>query len=212
MMTVFWFIFVAAAAYIIGSLNYSIIVSNAFTHSDIREKGSGNAGSTNMMRNFGWKAGVVTLCTDFLKTFAVTNGAWSIFVIFDNMEYARTAVAVAGLFCAVGHCFPVFFKFKGGKGVAVGGMTILMVDWRCFMVVVAAFLICVLLTRHVSLGSIMGAAAFPISLFFLLDFTVVANIISFAAATVLAVMVIAMHHKNIVRLIKGTESKISFKK
>ena len=211
MITTLWFVFISVAAYIIGSLNYSIIVSSVFTESDIRSKGSGNAGSTNMMRNYGWRAGVVTLCTDFLKTFAVTNGAWSIFHLYAP-EYAQTAVAVAGFFCAVGHCFPVFFKFKGGKGIAVGGMTILMVDWRSFLIVVAMFLIFTSISRYVSLGSIMGAVSFVVSLFFFLDFTKTCDIITYVFTAALVIMVIFIHRNNIVRIVKGTESKISFKK
>ncbi len=201
----------AVIAYIVGSLNYSIIVSNVFTKTDIRTKGSGNAGSTNMMRNYGWKAGVITLITDFIKTIAITNGAWSVFIQMFP-EYARTAVAVAGLFCAVGHCFPVFFNFKGGKGVAVGAMTILMVDYRCFIVTVSLFLLFVSIFRFVSLGSIMGALSFPISLAFIVDFSNTADIVTYVCSTVLVVMVVLLHSENIVRLFKGTESKISFKK
>jgi len=201
----------AVIAYIVGSLNYSIIVSNVFTKTDIRTKGSGNAGSTNMMRNYGWKAGVITLITDFIKTIAITNGAWSVFIQMFP-EYARTAVAVAGLFCAVGHCFPVFFNFKGGKGVAVGAMTILMVDYRCFIVTVSLFLLFVSIFRFVSLGSIMGALSFPVSLAFIVDFSNTADIVTYVCSTVLVVMVVLLHNENIVRLFKGTESKISFKK
>ena len=170
----FWFVFVAVVGYFVGSLNYSIIVSRIFTDSDIRSKGSGNAGSTNMMRNHGWKAGVLTLCVDFMKTFAVCNGAWSIFIL-TNPEYAQTASAIAGFFCALGHCFPVFFGFRGGKGVAVGGLTILMIDWRCFIVTILLFLIFAALFRYVSLGSIMGALSFPVSLPFFIDFSITAR-------------------------------------
>lgn len=210
-MIYFWFVFVAVVGYFVGSLNYSIIVSRIFTDSDIRSKGSGNAGSTNMMRNHGWKAGVLTLCVDFMKTFAVCNGAWSIFIL-TNPEYAQTASAIAGFFCAFGHCFPVFFGFKGGKGVAVGGLTILMIDWRCFIVTVSLFLIFAALFRYVSLGSIMGALSFPVSLAFFIDFSKPFDIVTYVFACMLVALVVSLHYQNIGRLFKGTESKLSFHK
>lgn len=202
---------VAVIGYLIGSLNYSILFSRVFMNDDIRSKGSGNAGTTNMLRNYGWKVGAITLVTDFLKTYAVTLTAWSLCIRYAP-EYARTAVALAGLFCAIGHCFPLYFGFKGGKGVAVGGMTILMVDIRCFIVVIAIFLICVLVFRYVSLGSIMGALSFAVSLAFIVDFTKPQDIATYIFACLLVILVVSLHHKNIVRLFKGNENKISFKK
>lgn len=204
-------IFVAVAAYFIGSLNYSIIFSTVFMKNDIRTKGSGNAGSTNMLRNYGWSAAVITLFTDFMKTIVATLGAWAVFILIFP-AFAQTATAVAGFFCAVGHCFPVFFGFKGGKGVAVGAMTILMVDVRSFIIVVLIFLLLVALFRYVSLGSVAGAAAFPASLAFFTDFSIVSDAAVFVFASLLAVMVILLHAPNIVRLFKGEESKIKFKR
>ena len=205
------FLLVAIAAYVIGSFNYSIILSTVFMNADIRSKGSGNAGSTNMLRNYGWSAGAITLLTDFMKTIVATLGAWSVFYRFFP-EYAQTATAVAGFFCAVGHCFPVFFNFKGGKGVAVGAMMIMMVDFRSFLVVIAAFIILVAAFRYISLGSMAGAASFPISLAFFTDYTSVADVVTLGFAIAVAVMVISLHAPNIVRLCKGTESKISLSK
>lgn len=205
------FIIVAVVAYFIGSLNYSIIFSTVFMKNDIRTKGSGNAGSTNMLRNYGWSAAAITLLTDFMKTVVATLGAWAVFTRFFP-EFAQTATAVAGLFCALGHCFPAFFGFKGGKGVAVGAMTILMVDVRSFAVVILIFLLLVALFRYVSLGSVAGAAAFPVSLAFFTDYSSAADVATLVFATVLAVMVISLHTPNIIRLFKGQESKIKFKK
>ncbi len=213
MMVYILFPAVALIGYLIGSLNYSIMFSRVFMNTDIRSKGSGNAGSTNMLRNYGWRVGVITLATDFLKTYAATITAWALFGHFlPDSDLARTAVAVAGLFCALGHCYPVYFGFKGGKGVAVGGLTVLMVDFRCFLVVAGTFLICVALFRYVSLGSVLGATSFPVSLAFIVDFSKPQDIVTFVIATLLALLVICLHNKNIVRLFKGTETKISFKK
>ena len=210
-MIIVLFILCAVGSYFIGSLNYSIIFSTVFMKNDIRTKGSGNAGSTNMLRNYGWSAATITLLTDFMKTVVATVCAWALFIRFFP-EYAQTATAVAGLFCAVGHCFPAYFGFKGGKGVAVGAMTILMVDFRSFLAVVAIFVILVALFRYISLGSIAGAITFPSSLAFFTDYSSAADVATLVFATILAVMVVSLHYPNILRLLRGEEGKINFKK
>lgn len=202
---------VALSGYLIGSLNYSIIVSRVFIKSDIRSKGSGNAGSTNMLRNYGWAAGVITLFTDFMKTMVATMGAWVAFMK-TFPEYVGIATAIAGFFCAVGHCFPLYFGFKGGKGVAVGAMTILAVDYRSFVIVLLSFIVLVAIFRYISLGSMAGAAAFPISLAFFTDYAVKTEVATLVVSIIMALMVISLHYPNIIRLFKGTENKISFKK
>ena len=210
-MIVFWFAIAAICGYLVGSLNYSIIFSKIFMHSDIRSSGSGNAGSTNMMRSYGWRAGLVTLVTDFSKTFVVTIGVWAAFTL-NYPQYVQTAVALTGLCCCIGHCFPIFFKFKGGKGVAVGAITSLMVDWRCFVIIIATFLIFTAISKYVSLGSMLGAAAFPISLAFFTDYSDNMQIATFIISILVAALIIFLHRKNIVRLITGKESKLSFNK
>lgn len=210
-MMFFWFALVAIGGYLIGSLNYSIIFSKVFMHSDVRSSGSGNAGSTNMMRSFGWRAGVITLITDFSKTVVATVGAWAIFTL-NCPQWVQPAVALTGLCCCIGHCFPVFFKFKGGKGVAVGGIMSIMVDWRCGIAVFAAFLIFAAISKYVSLGSIMGAAAFPSSLAFFTDFSSRQDVTTLIIAILVAVLIIFLHRKNIVRIVTGKESRLSFKK
>ena len=210
-MMFFWFALVAIGGYLIGSLNYSIIFSKVFMHSDVRSSGSGNAGSTNMMRSFGWRAGVITLITDFSKTVVATVGAWAIFTL-NCPQWVQPAVALTGLCCCIGHCFPVFFKFKGGKGVAVGGIMSIMVDWRCGLAVFAAFLIFAAISKYVSLGSIMGAAAFPSSLAFFTDFSSRQDVTTLIIAILVAVLIIFLHRKNIVRIVTGKESRLSFKK
>ncbi len=209
MISYIWFAVIILCAYLIGSLNYSIIFSEVFTGSDIRSKGSGNAGSTNMMRNFGWKAGMITLLTDFMKAFVSTLCAWSIATLYLP-EFVQLATAFSGLFCAIGHCFPVYFKFKGGKGVAVGAVMILMTDYRCFIVALAVFLLFVSITRYVSLGSTMAGISFPVSYALIIGFDSVANKITFVLALALATMVAFLHRMNFVRIFKGKENKISF--
>ena len=206
-----WFAVAAIGGYLIGSLNYSIIFSKIFMHSDVRSSGSGNAGSTNMMRNYGWKAGLITLLTDFLKTFVATIGVWAIFIL-NYPQLVQPAVALTGLCCCIGHCFPVFFKFKGGKGVAVGAITSLMVDWRCFVIIIITFLVFTAISKYVSLGSMLGAAAFPISLAFITDFSDMCQVATFIISILVAALIIFLHRKNIVRLITGKENKLSFNK
>lgn len=209
-MTYLWFIVVAVGAYLIGSINYSIMLSEVFAGSDIRSKGSGNAGSTNMLRSFGWKAGVLTLMCDFMKAFVATLSAWAIFKMYLP-DYVRLATATAGLFCAIGHCFPLYFNFKGGKGVAVGAIMILMTDWRCFMVAIAVFLLLVLTTRYISLGSTMAGVSYPISFALIIGLNNLNDILTFILAITLAVMVLILHRQNFARLFKGKENKFSFK-
>ena len=210
-MIILWLALAAVLSYLVGSLNYSIITSEVFAGIDIRSKGSGNAGSTNMLRSFGWKAGVITLLTDFMKAFVATLATRLLFTMYLP-SYATLAAAVSGFFCAVGHCFPLYFGFKGGKGVAVGAIMILMTDPRCFAVAVSVFLILVLLTRFVSLGSTMGAVSFPISYALILGINGTKGIATFVFTVILAVMVLILHRKNFARIFKGTESKISFSK
>ena len=204
-----WFFVTAVFSYLIGSLNYSIITSQIFIGSDIRSQGSGNAGSTNMLRSHGIKAGVITLITDFMKAFVATLATRLLFLMYMP-EHATLAAAISGFFCAVGHCFPLYFGFKGGKGVAVGAIMILMTDPRCFAVAVAVFLILVAITRYVSLGSTMAGASFPISYAVMIGIHGVDGIITFVFALALAVMVFILHRNNYARIFKGTESKLSF--
>lgn len=208
---IFLWIGAAVFSYLLGSLNFSIIFSSRVLGKDVRESGSGNAGSTNMLRNYGWKVGVLTLAADFLRTFLAILCVMLIFGRFAP-EWRQLSAAVSGFCVELGHCFPVYYKFKGGKGVAVGGITTLMVDWRCFVIVVSVFIIAVALTRFVSLGSILGAAAFPCSFAFFADFSVTPGRLAFLFSVLAAALIIVLHHKNIARLCKGEESKLSFHK
>ena len=210
-MIIFWYVLTAVCAYLIGSFNYSIVVSKVFTGDDIRSKGSGNAGSTNMQRAYGWRAGLITLLVDFMKALVPTLAARLLFTMYLP-EHATLAAAVAGFFCAVGHCFPLYFGFKGGKGVAVGAIMIFMTDPRCFVVALAVFVILVAITRYVSLGSTMAGVSFPISYVCLIGASGADGIATLCLATALAVMVLVLHRKNYSRIFKGTESKISFSK
>lgn len=187
-------------SYLIGCLNTSIVYSKLKYKNDIRSEGSGNAGATNMLRSFGKVSAAITFLGDLLKVVIAVGIAW---VVYANAQELNLIKALIGLACVLGHCFPIFFRFKGGKGIASGSACILMLDWRVFLIALALFALVVLLTKYVSLGSIVGALTYPIGLL-ICGFEI--EVIIFAALT--TALVLYRHKKNIVALYKGTERKI----
>lgn len=204
---VFSSILIAIISYLLGSVNFSIILSRKIENKDIRESGSGNAGSTNMLRTYGKGIAVATMVGDMLKV-AVAIGIAHL--IFGNEIYNKNEILIksfAGFFCVLGHIFPLFFKFKGGKGVATAGGMVLLIDWRIGLILLAIFLITVAVTRWVSLGSIIMAVMYPVlTYFFYKDFTLT------VIAVVFAVIIIYKHKSNIKKIANGTENKLSFDK
>ena len=205
--------------YLLGSVNFGLIISKNKYHDDIREHGSGNAGTTNMLRTYGKRAAVLTLVGDMLK--AAVAVAFGYFVADYNVIMTNNATgatvnfvnhygaAIAGLFVMMGHMFPIFYKFKGGKGVATSGMVILMISPISFVICFAIFVIIVVGTRFVSLASCMAMILYPIVLSaFSGDNNPVAKIMS----VVMACLVVFMHRENLKRLSEGTESKLYFSK
>ena len=178
-------------SYLLGSLSLSIIVSSKLFGGDIRSMGSGNAGATNMARVFGWTAGLLTLAGDAAKAI--------IPMLIANKLAGDVGLALAGLGCILGHCFPVLHGFKGGKGVSVGGALAFGIDWRVGLAVVGSFLLGALLSKKVSVGSICGALAITISS---LIFGMSAP--KLVLAVVSMTLVILRHRPNIKRLIAGT--------
>ncbi|MBQ9162385.1 MAG: glycerol-3-phosphate 1-O-acyltransferase PlsY [Clostridia bacterium] len=197
--------------YLLGSLNFGLIISNRKYKDDIRTHGSGNAGTTNMLRTYGKGAAVATLLGDMLKAFVAVSIGYLVFDIGITLESGeiirdKIGASVAGLFVMLGHVFPCFYKFKGGKGVATAAMVVLMINPIVFAILMTIFLIIVIGTRYVSLGSVMGMMLFPIVL------TAFEGPGSAAAFSVLmALLVVWKHKENIMRLREGKESKISFK-
>ena len=141
-------------SYLFGSINFALVLAKWVYHDDIRNHGSGNAGFTNMRRVFGTKAGALTLLGDFGKTIVGVLGAMLLFG-------ANTAT-LAGIACVLGHCFPCFYKFKGGKGVAAAGTMCLILDPVVFLILIAMFILIVLSTKYLSLGSIMALVLYPL--------------------------------------------------
>ena len=204
------YIVMAIIAYAIGSVNFSVIFSRKFAGFDVREKGSGNAGTTNMLRTVGKKAAIITLVCDILK--GVVSILISILIgnIAKDVDKA-ILVQIAG-FCAVlGHTFPIFFEFRGGKGVATCLGILLLTNWKIGLICLTFGVLLIAITRMVSLGSIMAAILYPILTIFIHEnYIVDGNYVIFGI--LLGLFVVFNHRKNLQRIIRGTENKISFKK
>lgn len=206
------YILMAIIAYAIGSVNFSVILSKKMAGFDVRDKGSGNAGTTNMLRTVGKGAAALTLILDILKGLVAILIAK--YIVGNLAPEANTAILVqlAGFFVVVGHTFPMFFGFRGGKGVATSLGVLLMLNPLIGGICLVFALTVMAFTRMVSLGSIMAAILFPVLTIF-----IKANYISdgynyifFGIA--MAVLVIFNHRANLKRIYNGTENRISFKK
>ena len=209
------YIIIAIIAYAIGSVNFSVIFSKKFAGFDVREKGSGNAGTTNMLRSVGKKAAAITLICDILKGVV----AIGIAILLGNIPNINKEllVQIAGVCVILGHTFPVFFGFKGGKGVATSLGVLLLSNWQIGLICLVFALVLMVLTRMVSVGSCGAAVLFPVLTLFINEhYTVLTEgkqgNTYFIYSVILAVIVLFNHRSNIKRLLNGTENKISFSK
>ncbi|MBQ2836207.1 MAG: glycerol-3-phosphate 1-O-acyltransferase PlsY [Clostridia bacterium] len=206
------YIIVGLVAYLLGSISFSVIISKKMAGFDVREKGSGNAGATNMLRSVGKKAAALTLLGDALKGVAAILFAVIVGVIAKNSDKALL-VQVAGILVVVGHTFPIFFGFKGGKGVATSLGVLLMTNWKIGLICLVFALVLMALTKMVSMGSVGAAILFPILVLFNnTNFIVSEGSGYFIYSVILAVIVAFNHRSNIQRILNGTENKLSFKK
>ena len=205
------YIIIAIVAYLIGSINFSVILSKKMAGFDVREKGSGNAGTTNMLRSVGKKAAVITLICDILKGVVSIGIAIIVGNIVKDLDKSLL-VQIAGILVVVGHTFPIFFGFKGGKGVATSLGVILMTNWKIGLICLIFALVLMAITKMVSVGSIAAAILFPVLTIFLTDtFIVTEGSNYFIYSILLAILVAFNHRENIKRILNGTENKISFK-
>lgn len=202
-MDILKWIIIIVVGYFLGNINGAIITSKCLMHDDVRSHGSGNAGLTNYFRTYGGFQSLLVIAVDMLKcVIACVIAQWML------PENALHAKLVAALACIIGHSYPVLAGFKGGKGILCGAATGLMVDIRVFAIIMTVFVLAVALTRFVSLGSVLAATTFAVCIlvFYWGDWT------ACILAVIAAGFVVFRHRGNIVRLIKGTESKLSFHK
>jgi len=195
---------VAVLSYLLGCINGAIATSHIFYHDDVRRHGSGNAGLTNFYRNYGARCAPMVIAFDMLKAVgAVLLGNYFLGYL---LGWGAAGKYFGALFCIIGHMFPVFYGFKGGKGILCSGTLLLLLDWRIAAVGWGLFLLLWLTTRYVSLGSVTGAFSFPVTtlLFFRGNWTV------FALSLAIAALVIWAHRSNIGRLLHGTESRFQW--
>ena len=160
------YIIVGIVAYLIGSISFSVIISKKMAGFDVREKGSGNAGATNMLRSVGKKAAILTLLGDALKGVVAILFAILVGAIAKDSDKALL-VQIAGIAVVIGHTFPIFFQFKGGKGVATSLGVVLMTNWKIGLICLVFALVLMALTRMVSMGSVGAAILFPILVLFI---------------------------------------------
>ena len=203
-------IVVAVISYLIGSINFAVLLSKKMAGFDVRTKGSGNAGSTNMLRSVGKKAAALTLVFDILKGVIAILIALLIGKIPDLD--ASVLVQIAGICSIIGHTFPIFYGFKGGKGVATSLGVLLVTNWNIGLVCLVFALFLMAVTRWVSLGSIAAAVLFPILVIFMPSTAYIAEGNYIAFSIILALIVIFNHRENVKRLLQGKENKLSFKK
>ena len=215
----------AVVGYLLGSVSFAIILTRVFTKEDVRTHGSGNAGATNVMRVAGKKASALTFLMDFLKCAAsVIIGnqilLWACSKYDVDPSYARLGMYAAGILCIIGHMYPLYFGFRGGKGVVTTSAMMAMIDWRVFLVCCVAFFGTFFWKKTVSLSSVTAAIVYPFATFvitYFLDFRsggfTMGYVIMATAVAALAGFVVTIKHKeNIKRILKGEEKPISFKK
>lgn len=202
MLVLFW-ILIVMIGYCLGNINGAIIISKCMMKDDVRSHGSGNAGLTNFFRTYGGFQSLLVILIDVTKcVLACSLAAWLL------PEHALLAKMAAGVATILGHSYPAAAGFRGGKGILCGAALGACVDWRVFVLIFGVFLITVVLTRFVSLGSVLAAATFAGSVCaFYWE-----NALVCILAVIAAAFVIFRHRSNIVRLIKGNESKLSFRK
>lgn len=209
----FLYIIVAVIAYLLGSIPFGYLLVRIFRGQDIRQTGSGNIGATNVVRSGAKGLGIATLVLDALKgaaavaiASAIANSKYNLCAAFLPQPCVPPLrlMSVAALFAVLGHMFPVWLQFKGGKGVATALGVFCVLFPKAILVSLAIFILVVAITRFVSLGSILGAIAFPIAAYFLHG----PDSVTLVLAAAIALLVVLKHHQNIGRLLSGTENRL----
>ncbi len=202
-------------AYLLGSISFAVIFSKIFLKKDVRDLGSGNAGTTNVIRTGGFKLGALTFLGDVLKgLFACIIGKTVFAIVFEKgEEWAIYGAFLCGIACMLGHVFPIFFQFKGGKGIATSVGIFMICCYPAILIGLAVFALSVFISKIVSVSSILSAIT-------VVSFTMIFSYINAPAlfwpqalmAIIMGVLVIAKHSDNIKRLLNGTEKKLTFRK
>lgn len=198
----------AFAAYLLGCINTAVMVSKGMYSEDVRNFGSGNPGFGNMMRTYGLKASFITFGGDFLKTVVGIMTGWVL--------CGYLGALTGGFFAMLGHMFPIFYKFRGGKGIVCMTATIFMLDWRLFLILFAVFAVTLLVTKYLSFGAVLCAMTLPlfVNKMYKILTPETARIQAYAVilSFLVTVLVVIKHRENIKRIWNGTESKFKFKK
>lgn len=193
-------------SYLLGSVNFAVIISNKLYHDDIRTHGSGNAGSTNMIRTYGMVGGMLTFAGDFLKSaFATAMGLLL-------MPWRTGFAFVCGIVCLVGHAFPIFFSFRGGKCVASLCGVVIVLNPPLWIMLMIVFALTVALSKYISLGSLVSVGMFPVANTMIPFWFAPPPPAALVSTLIMAVLVFYLHRENIKRLVAGNESKFSFRK
>lgn len=210
-------------AYLLGSINTAVMVTSVVTKGkkDIREMGSGNAGFTNVLRSVGKGPAIVTIVCDLLKSVIAVAIGGLLFSFINTGDFSADAVVnigkyLSGFACIIGHSYPVYFHFRGGKGIVTAAGMMIVLDWRVFLMILATFAIIFFSSKIISLASIISAALFGVYTFilaYIVDngsalYTTVCTVAAFG----IGIFVIIKHKDNIKRLLKGEEKKITAKK
>ncbi|WP_099204406.1 glycerol-3-phosphate 1-O-acyltransferase PlsY [Scatolibacter rhodanostii] len=217
--------------YLIGSLSFSIILTRIISRQDIRTQGSGNAGATNVLRSVGLHAAVITFVLDFLKCVLAIAIGYQIFKYTCNQAgisliWVQIGKYAAGVGCMLGHIKPLYFHFKGGKGVTTAAALVLLLDWRVFIPAVLTFIIVFALKKIVSLASVLGMGLYPVYTFLIMflfdyknsplhfgrEFSMLYILCITLASFIIGGIILFTHIPNIKRLRNGEEKQISFKK
>ena len=201
-------LFCSAIAYLLGSINTSIIVSKLKGKSDIRNFGSGNAGVTNTLRVMGKAAALLVVIGDVLKGVLAVLIAKYAYNYFGVAGDEMLAQYFAALFVIIGHIYPLYFGFKGGKGIMTGVATIFVLDWEIAVILLLIFIAVFATSRYVSLGSCIASVMYPILVYMFHS----GDEYFIALAIIVAVLALFKHRANIQRLVRGTESKTYFNK
>ncbi len=210
-----YYIIVGIVAYLIGSINFSILISKKTAGFDIREKGSGNAGTTNMLRSVGKGAAAITLILDILKgVVAIWISIFIGFILYKiwNIQIdSSVLVQISGICVILGHTYPIYFGFKGGKGVATALGILLVTNWHVGLICLVFALVLIIITKMVSVGALGAAILFPVLTLFSYEtyFIEPGNYLIYSI--IIAIIICFNHRTNIKRLMQGTENKISFK-